>query len=167
MSPALAVRDEAAGDGPAIAALHAAAFAPIPYSDGSEPAIVARLRAAGDLALSLVAVEGGAVVGHAAFSPVEISDGSAGWFGLGPVAAAPARQRAGIGTALITAGLERLRARGAGGCVVLGDPAYYGRFGFRALAQLRYPGPPPAAFQALVLAGAAPAGIVRYAAAFG
>src|SRR5690606_18603384 len=114
----------------AIHTLVAAAFDGHPHSDGSEPAIVDRLRADGDLTISLVAEDGGEIVGHIAFSPVTISDGNEGWFGLGPVAVAPQRQREGIGAALIEHGLALLRERGSAGCVVLGDPAYYGRFGF-------------------------------------
>ncbi len=161
------IRDEAPGDEAAIAALTEAAFRATPRGDGGESALVARLRAAGDLALSLVAQNvDRAIIGHAAFSRVTISDGTPDWYGLGPLSVIPLRQSAGIGSELIRAGLARLRRAGAQGCVVLGDPAYYGRFGFRHDPRLVYPGPPPAYFQALVLAGEPPAGVVRYAPAF-
>lgn len=162
------IRDERPGDEPAIAALTRAAFRDIAHSDGSEAAIVERLRADGDLAISLVAENLDlAIVGHVAFSPVAIADGTPRWYGLGPVSVIPLRQRAGIGSALVEEGLERLRQMGAGGCVVLGDPAYYHRFGFENDPALAYPGPPPEYFQRLVLAGRAPRGTVTYAPAFG
>ena len=162
------IRDERPGDEPAIAALTAAAFHDVAHSDGSEAAIVERLRADGDLAISLVAENLDlAIVGHAAFSPVAISDGTPRWYGLGPCSVIPLRQRAGIGSALIEEGLERLRQVGAGGCVVLGDPAYYRRFGFEHDPALAYPGPPPEYFQRMILSGPAPRGAVTYAPAFG
>ena len=107
------IRDERPGDFVAIAALTQAAFRDAEHSDGTEPAIVERLRTDGDLTLSLVA-EDGELLGHAAFSPVTVSDGSTGWYGLGPVSVSPHRQREGIGSALIRVGLERLRV-GCGG----------------------------------------------------
>jgi predicted N-acetyltransferase YhbS len=63
--------------------------------------------------------------------------------------------------------LALLQARGAEGCVVLGSPHYYGRFGFVRDPLLAYPGPPPEFFQRVVFAGLPPHGVVRYAAAFG
>lgn len=161
-----AIRPERAGDQSAIYNVVAAAFAGQPHSDGSEPGIVDRLRADGDLAISLVAEDGGEIVGHVAFSPVTISDGSESWFGLGPVAAAPARQCQGIGAALIGRGLALLDERGAAGCVVLGDPAYYARFGFAHDPALTYPGPPPEYFQRLVIGISDASGVVTYAPAF-
>ena len=161
------IRPERASDEAAIRALVAAAFDGHPHSDGSEPGIVDALRADGDLAISLVAEEGGAIVGHVAFSPVSVSDGCQGWFGLGPAAVDPARQGEGIGTALIERGLDLLRDRGAAGCVVLGDPAYYARFGFAHDPALTYPGPPPEYFQRLVIGNSGAQGVVAYARAFG
>ena len=161
------IRPERAGDQSAIHNVVAAAFAGLPHSDGSEPGVVDRLRADGDLTISLVAEDGGEVIGHVAFSPVAISDGSEGWFGLGPVAVAPERQREGIGAALIDRGLALLHERGAVGCVVLGDPAYYARFGFAHDPALAYPGPPPEYFQRLVIGVSNASGIVTYAPAFG
>ena len=161
------IRPERAGDEAAIHGVVAAAFDGHPHSDGSEPGIVDALRADGDLAISLVAEEGGAIVGHVAFSPVSVSDGSQGWFGLGPAAVDPARQGEGIGTALIERGLDLLRDRGAAGCVVLGNPAYYARFGFAHDPALTYPGPPPEYFQRLVIGNSGAQGVVAYAGAFG
>jgi len=161
------IRPERAGDEAAIHKLTARAFEGEPHSDGSEPQIVDRLRAAGDLTISLVAKEGDALIGHAAFSPVEISDGSADWYGLGPISVEPELQGEGIGSKLVYKGLDQLREMGANGCVLLGDPAYYERFGFRHDPRLTYPGPPPEYFQCLVLSGDAPAGEVKYSPGFG
>ena len=162
------LRLERPGDEPAIHALTAAAFRDMPFSDRDEPGIVDALRADGDLILSLVALNmDEAIVGHIAFSPVTISDGASGWFGLGPVSVIPTRQQTGIGTKLIEHGLSELAGAGANGCVVLGDPTYYGRFGFEHDPQLSYPGPPAEYFQRLVFSGPAPTGTVSYAPAFG
>lgn len=161
------LRPEHPADGPAIASLIAQAFAGHPHSGGTEPDIVRELRAAGALTLSLVAVdETGHVVGHIAFSPVSIAGHEGRWYGLGPISVLPALQRAGVGSRLMTDGLARLKARGAEGCVVLGEPAYYGRWGFAVHEGLVYPGVPPEYFMALAFAGGVPRGEVAYHAAF-
>jgi len=161
------LRAERSGDESAISAVIEAAFTGHPHSDGSEVGIVERLRAAGALTLSLVAEDAGQIVGHVAYSPVAIADGTPGWFGLGPVSVLPERQREGIGSALIRAGLEQLRQAAAAGCVVLGDPAYYSRFGYAHDPALTYPVPMPEAFQQLRFSGPSPRGEVAYNAAFG
>ncbi|MCB2065856.1 MAG: N-acetyltransferase [Erythrobacter sp.] len=161
------IREERRGDEAAVRQLVAAAFADEPHSDGSEPEIMDRLRRDGTPMLSLVADQGGVILGHVAFSPVTIGGADCHWFGLAPLSVAPARQKRGIGTALVREGLRRLAEQGAKGCVVLGDPAYYGRFGFAADADISYPGVPPEYFQRLLLAGDMPRGAVRYAPAFG
>ena len=166
---AVAIRPEQPGDEPAIHDLVRRAFAPMPFSGGDEQDLVDALRVQGDLVLSLVAVlPDGTIVGHAGFSPVTIDGAACGWFQLAPVAAAPGLQRQGIGSALIRQGIAMLADRGAAGIGVVGNPAYYERFGFRVV-----PGLAPASahdepyFRALVLRGPAPAGTVRYAPAFG
>lgn len=161
------IRPERAGDEAAIVHLIEAAFRDVEHSDGSEPRIVDCLRAAGDLTLSLVAEVAGESVGHAAFSPVTIGDGSRSWYGLAPVAVLPSWQGQGIGAALIRRGIAQLQGVGAKGIVVLGEPAYYGRFDFEHDPHLVYPGLPAEYFQRLVLAGEPPRGQVRYAPAFG
>lgn len=161
------IRSERHGEEQEIAALIEQAFALAEHRDGTEAQIVDRLRRAGALSLSLVADKDGAIVGHVAASPITIDGRSDGWFGLGPVAVAPAHQRKGIGDRLIRDGLAQLIADGADGCVVLGDPAYYGRFGFEADDGLRYPGPPPEYFQAIAFGGRMPTGTVAYHPAFG
>lgn len=156
------VRAEKAGDAPVIRDVTASAFKGARHSSGTEAAIVEALRAAGALTLSLVATEHARVVGHVAFSPVLVNGVSEGWFGLGPVSVRPDRQGSGIGTALIEAGLAHLRQMGAAGCVVLGDPGYYGRFGFMSDPALRYGDVPPDYFQRIVFRGAPPPGEVTY-----
>jgi putative acetyltransferase len=165
-SRAMIIRDELPGDRTAIAQVTAAAFAGVRHSDQTEPAIVAGLRAAGVLALSLVAVDDGAVIGHVAFSPVTVAGRNCGWFGLGPISVLPERQGKGIGGALIWRGLARLRSQDAAGCVILGDPTYYRRFGFERDDRLLYDGAPPEYFMRLSLRGEPPSGRVDYHPAF-
>lgn len=160
------IRSEKPSDVPFISALIDEAFAGAEHSDGTEAAIVRRLRAAGALTLSLVAVESSEIVGHVALSPVTIDGKDQRWLGVGPVAVPPGRQRQGVGDRLMREALAWAKARAAAGCVVLGEPAYYGRFGFRTDPRLRYPGPPPEYFQLLALNEDAPAGTVAYHAAF-
>ena len=160
------VRTERAGDIDAIRTLTEAAFKTAPHADGTEHLIIDRLRAAGALTLSLVAEADGAVVGHVAFSPVTVSDGSAGWYGLGPISVDPARQGEGIGGKLIREGLERLKAIGAVGCVLLGDPAYYSRFGFAPDPKLTLDGVPPEYFMRVAFSSVYGEGTVSYHPAF-
>ena len=162
------VRREQDGDEAAIAQVIATAFAAAEWSDGGEAALVGRLRDDLELESSYVAVTAaGSVVGHVAFSRVTIDGRECGWFGLAPLAVLPDWQRRGIGAALVAAGLEDLRSLDAAGCVVLGEPAYYRRFGFAHDPVLTYPGPPADYFQRLVLRGDAPRGVVSYSNAFG
>ena len=162
------LRPERSGDQGAIHALIQAAFETAEHADGNEGQIVDALREQGALAVSLVAEQEGELIGHVALSVVHIEGGRSGeWFGLGPIAVAPRRQREGVGSALMRAALDALRARGASGCVLLGDPAYYARFGFEPAAPLVLEGVPPAYFQALSFSGERPAGRVRYHQAFG
>ncbi|RJY09417.1 GNAT family N-acetyltransferase [Aurantiacibacter aquimixticola] len=161
------IRDEAACDADAIRGVVERAFAGHAHSDGTEPDIVERLRRDRSPSVSLVAEDAGNIVGHIAFSPVTIDDGAIGWFGLGPVSVDPYRQGEGIGSALCRHGLLRIREQGAMGCVVLGDPGFYARFGFACDPALTFPGVPPEYFQRLRFGGRAPRGEVTYAPAFG
>ncbi|MCH4885604.1 MULTISPECIES: N-acetyltransferase [Pseudomonas] len=150
----------------AISRLTEAAFRNEEYSSHTEHFIVNALRRTGQLSISLVAAEHDEILGHVAISPVSISSGVTGWYGLGPISVRPDRQGKGIGSALMWAALQQLRQQGAAGCVVLGDPAYYGRFGFKAHPGLELPDVPPEYFQALSFTGELPVGVVKYAAAF-
>jgi predicted N-acetyltransferase YhbS len=161
------IRAERPSDAAAIRAVTIAAFESSPYGHNGEAGIVDALRADGALTLSLVVLEGDKVLGHAAFSPVTAFSPVEGWVGLGPLSVAPDAQRRGLGAGLVRAGLERLRAAGAAGCVVLGDPAYYGRFGFESDPAMTFAGDPSPYFQRLVLHGSPPIGEVRYHPAFG
>lgn len=142
------------------------AFLDAEHTSGTEAEIVDHLRADNALTVSLVAVDGGEVVGHVAFSPVTIG-GQEGWHGLGPVAVRQDRRRQGVAAKLIVHGLTALKESGAGGCVVLGDPAYYSRFGFACDPAMTLAGVPPEYFQRLRLRGAQPTGPVAYHKAFG
>lgn len=143
------IRSETAADQAAIGELTTAAFLTTAHASGTEAAIVRELRAAGALVLSLVAVDPtGEIVGHAGFSPIE-TDMPGRWFGLGPLSVVPARQRTGVGSALIRAGLARLAESKAAGVVLAGEPAYYGRFGFAARPGLSCEGVPDVYVQAL------------------
>ncbi|WP_445503721.1 GNAT family N-acetyltransferase [Microvirga sp. G4-2] len=156
------IRPEHPGDIAAIRNLTTAAFKDMRYSSQTEAAIIDALRDAGALTISLVAVQEGEVVGHAAFSPVTINGESKGWYGLGPVSVRPDRQRKGIGQALIRTGLEHLQQMKAHGCVVLGEPGYYSRFGFVTDPGLRYGDVPPEYFQYLAFTDTVPKGEVAY-----
>ena len=160
------IREEAPDDIVPVDEITRSAFRGHPFSQQTEHLIVRGLREAGALSLSLVATLDGGVVAHAAFSAVSIGAQDSAWWGLGPVSVRPENQRSGIGSALIRSGLRRLRERGIAGCVVLGDPAYYRRFGFEPQAGLLYPGAPADHFMALALGAVMPMGEVRYHAAF-
>ncbi|WP_429083612.1 GNAT family N-acetyltransferase [Aeromonas bivalvium] len=160
------IRPETGADHDAIEALTMAAFLNAPHTDHNEQLIVRDLRQAGALSLSLVAEQEGRVVGHLCFSPVTISDGSPHWYGLGPISVSPEQQGKGLGSRLMEVGLAELKGMGAAGCVVLGDPGFYGRFGFVASGALTLPGVPPEYFMARRLGAAGASGEVSYHPAF-
>lgn len=164
---ALIIRSEVPKDSSAIEAVTAAAFLDAPHTDHNEQHIVAALRNAGALTVSLVAEIDGALVGHVAVSPVSISDGADNWFGLGPISVHPDRQAQGIGSRLMREALRQLTERAASGCVVLGEPSYYQRFGFKNVLDLVLPDVPPEYFMALAFGSAMPRGTVTYHQAFG
>lgn len=118
----LILRPEKAADSPAIARLVEAAF---PSDD--EARLVDQLRAAGDLTFSLVAEEAGVIVGHVALSQMTAPFRA---LGLAPVAVDEGHRRQGIAARLIRASLEAARQDGWEAVFVVGDPAYYARFGF-------------------------------------
>jgi predicted N-acetyltransferase YhbS len=138
------IRSEQAADTGRIAEVTKLAFREAAHTCGREHAIVEGLRAAGALALSLVAVSELGIVGHVAASPVTVSEATGDWFGIGPISVLPGCQRQGIGSRLMEAALSQLRARGARGCVLVGDPRFYARFGFQSDATLVVPEVPSA-----------------------
>ncbi len=162
------IRAEQSHDISAIHDVTEAAFTGIEHSDGTEQDLVDKLRAAKALSLSLVAEADGEVIGHIAASEVLIGGGAQGWFGIGPVSVRPDKQQQGVGIALMGSALDQLRAEGAGGVVLLGDPGYYRRFGFEVVPGLVYPDAPAEFFMAVCLnAPAFPQGVVEYHSAFG
>ena len=143
------IRAEHASDIGEIHLLTKAAFKNVEYSMHNEHLIVDDLRKRGLLSLSLVAVHEQSVLGHVAISSVRLSSGDAAWYGLGPISVQPELQGKGIGSALIYEVLQQLKVLGVAGCVVLGDPNYYQKFGFKAYAQLTLADIPPEYFQAI------------------
>jgi putative acetyltransferase len=162
MKDEILIRSETSADVSAIAEVTVAAFKTLAISNHTEQFIIAALRAAGALTVSLVAELNGHVVGHIAFSPVTISDGCPNWYGLGPVSVLPEFQRRGIGRALIQEGLSRLKSLNAQGCCLVGHPEYYKRFGFKNITGLVHEGVPEEVFFALSLDGHVPQGIVEF-----
>lgn len=162
LSKGMDIRPEIHADIDAIYQLTQTAFAPMPYSDGDEGACINKLRADGDLTISLVAVEAEAIVGHVAFSPVTIAGVSDNWFGLGPVSVASEKQKTGIGSALIKKGLAQIKSLGAKGCVLIGDPNYYCRFGFVGDGRLTYRDLPSEVVQWLSFTDEKPSGVLKY-----
>ena len=160
------IRPERPADVVAIGELTTLAFKDTAHGSGAEARIVERLRAAKALTVSLVAIEDDEVVGHVACSPVTIKPVQPDWYGLGPVSVRPDRQRLGIGQALIRAALDELQRREAGGCVLLGDPGYYHRFGFVSDAALTYRRAPSRYFQRLLLGDGSARGDVSFHSAF-
>jgi putative acetyltransferase len=162
----ITIRTETLADIRAIEAVTISAFLNAPHTSHTEQFIVSALRKAGLLAISLVADAESTVIGHVAVSPVSISDGAAGWFGLGPISVVPEHQFRGVGSRLMREALRILRERGAAGCVLLGAPEYYGRFGFRPDPNLILPDVPFEYFQAISLGTSRPHGTVSYHDAF-
>jgi putative acetyltransferase len=143
------IRNETTSDIEAISKVTIAAFQNLPISNHTEQFIINALRDANALTISLVAEIGGQVVGHIAFSPVTISDGSQNWYGLGPISVLPEYQKQGIGKSLIHEGLSLLKTLGGKGCALVGDSNYYKRFGFRNIPDLIHDGIPQEVFLVL------------------
>ncbi|WP_373490307.1 GNAT family N-acetyltransferase [Parasphingorhabdus sp.] len=158
----LIIRPEHPADHAAIRAVTQRAFAPMAYAGGNEQHLIDRFREAGALALSLVAERDGVVRGQATFTKAFAADGSAGWYALGPIAVEPDLQKQQIGSQLIEAGIADLRARDAAGCVLVGDPAYYRRFGFKPFPDLCPDGEPAEYFRILPLRVKAPQAVVSF-----
>jgi putative acetyltransferase len=160
------IRRETEDDIEGITEVTTAAFATLEISNQTEHLVVLALRAANALTLSLVAELDQRVIGHIAFSPISISDGTQNWYGLGPVSVLPEYQRMGVGKALIQEGLKQLQALGAKGCCLVGHPDYYPKFGFMNIPGLIIEGVPPQVFFALSFDGHYPQGKVTFHKAF-
>lgn len=178
------IRDERPEDAAIISAVTSAAFAPLAFDAEtmariaearraagitdeaiaaaaiglSEAAVIEVLRSDGALAISLVGELDGEIIAHIAFSPMRIGTDNRDWYQLGPVSVIPKRQRVGHGSALIREGLRRLQIMGAAGCVLLGLPPFYARFGFELDPALTYGGNPNPALQRIVFSGPPPRG---------
>lgn len=147
---ALTIRPETATAVPSIRSLIQTAFADTEHSDGTEHLIVDRLRENGNLSVSLVAVRDDQIIGHVSASPVSVD----GWFGIAPLAVTAEEREQGVGKQLMEAVIDRLRTGGADVAVLLGEPAYYGRFGFAHIPGITMEGLPDdfaAFFQTLPL----------------
>ncbi|MDR3566975.1 MAG: N-acetyltransferase [Syntrophobacteraceae bacterium] len=162
MKSKIVIRNETSGDEAAIAEVIIAAFKTLEISNHTEQFVITALRAAGALTVSLVAEADGKPAGHIAFSPVEMSDGSQDWYGLGPVSVLPEHQRQGIGKSLIREGLSRLRGLNARGCCLVGHPDYYRKLGFENTPGLVFEGVPEEVFLALSFDGHIPQGTMTF-----
>jgi putative acetyltransferase len=156
------IRSETNADIGAITEVTIAAFKTLEISNQTEQFIIKALRRAKALTVSLVAELDGRVIGHIAFSPVTISDGTPDWYGLGPVSVLPEYQRQGIGKALIEEGLSRLKALNAQGCCLVGHPDYYKKFGFSNVPGFVHEGVPQEVFLALCFSRHTPQGTVSF-----
>ena len=162
MTQNILIRDEKSTDFGAISKVTIVAFETMTTSNHTEQFIIDALRSANALTVSLVAEIDSIVVGHIAFSPVTISNGTKGWYGLGPISVRPDLQRQGIGKALIQEGLLRLKKLNAKGCCLVGHPQYYKQFGFKNAEELTYEGVPQEVFFALSFDGNIPQGNVLF-----
>ena len=156
------IRNETISDMEAISKVTIAAFQNLAISNHTEQFIINALRDANALTLSLVAEVDGKVVGHIAFSPITISDGSLNWYGLGPISVLPEYQKQGIGKSLILKGLSLLKDIGGQGCTLAGDPNFYKRFGFKNIPDLIYEGIPQEFFLVLPFNKKIPQGTVVF-----
>ncbi|MFZ4071185.1 MAG: GNAT family N-acetyltransferase [Caulobacterales bacterium] len=160
------IRPETPDDAEAIRQLTQLALAGLPFAAGDEQDVPGRLRARGRLTVSLVTIGDGGIIGHAAFSRMWRGPEPTEWYALGPLSVAPAAQKTGIGGALVRAGLTDLKAAGAEGVVLTGNPAYYHRFGFVVRPDLAPPGEPAAYFQVLAFGSQAPPADLTFDRAF-
>ena len=156
------VRPENERDINAIEKVISSAFEKHPYSNHREQFIVSQLRVSSALSVSLVAEYDEKIIGHISFSIVKINGEECFWYGLAPVSVSPEHQKSGVGSQLIRAGLEAIKGKGARGCVLLGEPEYYEKFGFKAMDSLVLEGVPPELFLCLCFDEFIPTGKVEY-----
>ncbi len=140
-----AIRQARPADYDSIYAFVRTAFETAKVSDGAEQDFVLGLRKGGLVPeLELLAEEDGVLIGHIMLTKafVRKEGASFGTLLLAPLSVALARRNHGVGAALVRESLGRARSLGHASAVLVGDPAYYGRFGFRAAAPVVYPGVP-------------------------
>ena len=156
------IKDEQPNDSNRITHIHYNAFKGHPmHAPGAEPTehiIVERLRASKALTLSLLAEDDGEAVGHIAISPATVGESENGWYFLGPVGVVPSHQGRGIGSSLIREALQRMKDKGAGGIVLVGEPKFYNQFGFRNIEGITYQGVPDQYVLALPFTESVPKG---------
>lgn len=162
LAKSVEIDPEQAGHEKAIYDLTERAFAPMAYSEGDEQDLINRLRDHNALTISLVARQEGKIAGHIAFSPAFPDDGSDGWYALGPISVEPELQKMGVGSELIREGLTLLQERGAVGCILIGNPEYYERFGFEIVPECCPDGEPSDYFQMIVFQGEKPEQVIRF-----
>ena len=162
MDPKIIIRNEIDADVDAKTEVTVAAFKTLEISNHTEQFIIEALRADSALTVSLIAEVDGHVVGHVAFSPVTISDGTQNWYGLGPVSVLPEHQRKGLGKSLILEGISRLKGLNAKGCCLVGHPDYYRKLGFKNVSGLVHEGVPQQVFLAMSFDGQIPQGTVNF-----
>ncbi len=160
------IRKEQSADIDGITDVTIAVFKDHPISRQTEHFIVNALRLANALTISLVAEIDEQIVGHIAFSPITITDGTTDWYGMGPVSVLPDYQKQGIGKALINKGLSLLKEIGGQGCALVGPPDYYKKFGFKNYPEMIHEGIPQEVFLALPFNKKVPKGIVAFNEAF-
>lgn len=134
MSETIDIRHSAPEDATAIEAVYNAAF-----PEENLVPLVRELLDGGDDVMSLVATRNGALAGHVVFTTCGIKGGDVTVALLGPLAVAPEFQKQGIGGALVKAGFREVEKAGVYTVCVLGDPGYYGRFGFTVEADITPP----------------------------
>ena len=162
----ITVRNERPGDVDIIRDLTELAFRDRDYSCKREHLLIDDLRAANALTVSLVAEAESTVIGHLALSPVSLSGASGPWFGLGPISVLPEWQQKGVGTAMMNEALARLTQQQAAGCILVGDPRFYKRFGFVHDPSIVAEGEPPEYTMILRLSVNPDHGIARFHDAF-
>jgi predicted N-acetyltransferase YhbS len=162
----ITVRNERPGDVEIIRHLTELAFRGRPYSCKREHLLIDDLRAANALTVSLVASADLTIIGHVALSPVSLSGASGPWFGLGPISVLPEWQGKGIGSALMKEALARLTQHQAAGCILVGNPRFYKRFGFVHDPSIVAEGEPPEYTMIFRLSENSDHGIARFHDAF-
>ena len=160
------IRHEKPSDIDTITEITKVAFKDQSFSQQTEHFIIRDLRDDNALTISLVTEIDGRIVGHIAFSPVTISDGSTNWYGLGPISVLPEFQGCRIGTNMVNNGIGLLKSMNSYGCALVGLPTYYDRFGFKNYPRLIHEGVPQEVFVAKPFFGLVPKGSVEFHKAF-